>query len=131
MHTHAASVPQLPYRVVEVNPLTKGELKWSSYRKVPVLTLGESEACKGEVLVDSSAIMSRLAAELAAGQQQHDSGKVVSGSAGRGGFFGLGSSSSSSSGRVGMSEAEEVEFRKWVDARLVKVITANIYRSWE
>ena len=24
----------IPYRVVEVNPLTKGELKWSTYKKV-------------------------------------------------------------------------------------------------
>jgi microsomal prostaglandin-E synthase 2 len=46
---------------VEVNPLTKGELRWSSYRKVPVVQMGE------EVLVDSSAIISRLAAELQPG----------------------------------------------------------------
>jgi microsomal prostaglandin-E synthase 2 len=49
---------QLPYSTVEVNPLTKGELRWSSYRKVPVVQMGD------EVLVDSSAIISRLAAEL-------------------------------------------------------------------
>ena len=27
---------QIPYTCVEVNPLTKAELKWSEYRKVPV-----------------------------------------------------------------------------------------------
>jgi microsomal prostaglandin-E synthase 2 len=26
---------------------------------------------------------------------------------------------------------EEAKWRKWVDERLVKVVTANIYRSWE
>lgn len=43
-----------------MNPLTKGELKWSSYKKVPVVKLD------GEVVVDSSSIMSRLAAEIEA-----------------------------------------------------------------
>lgn len=41
--------------------MTKAELKWSKYRKVPVVKLdGE------QVVVDSSAIMSQLAAELEA-----------------------------------------------------------------
>ncbi|KAK4536185.1 hypothetical protein CDCA_CDCA07G2210 [Cyanidium caldarium] len=30
---------QIPYRVVEVNPLSKGELKFSTYKKVPVLVV--------------------------------------------------------------------------------------------
>lgn len=53
--------PQLPYRVVEVNPLTKGELQWSDYKKVPVIKMDEQE-----VVVDSTAIISRLAAEVEA-----------------------------------------------------------------
>ena len=53
-------LPQIPYRAVEVNPLTKKELKWSAHRKVPVAMLDE------EVLLDSSAIVSRLAAEAEA-----------------------------------------------------------------
>lgn len=52
----------MPYRTVEVNPITKGELSWSSYRKVPVVKLDE------EVVADSSAIISRLQAELDAAQ---------------------------------------------------------------
>ena len=38
---------------------------------------------------------------------------------------GKGSSSSVS------SRADEVHWRKWVDERFVKVLTANIYRTWE
>jgi len=49
---------QVPYRTVEVSPLTKSELKWSEYRKVPVAVLD------GEAVTDSSAIISCLAAEL-------------------------------------------------------------------
>ena len=51
---------QIPYRTVEVSPLTKEQLKWSDYRKVPVALLD------GEQVVDSTAIITRLAAELAA-----------------------------------------------------------------
>ena len=51
---------QIPYRAVEVNPLTKAELKWGPHRHVPVALLDQ------EVLADSSAIVSRLAAEAEA-----------------------------------------------------------------
>jgi hypothetical protein len=67
------SPPQLPYKVVEVNPLMKGELKWSSYKKVPVLQFGE------EVLVGSSAIMSRVAAEAEAAAAAKGSKKQPAG----------------------------------------------------
>uniref|UniRef100_A0ACD5YBD6 Uncharacterized protein n=1 Tax=Avena sativa TaxID=4498 RepID=A0ACD5YBD6_AVESA len=39
----------VPYKVVEVNPLSKKEIKWSDYKKVPILTVD------GENLIDSSA----------------------------------------------------------------------------
>ncbi len=55
---------QIPYRAVEVNPLTKKELKWGAHRKVPVAMLDE------EVLLDSSVIISRLAAEAEAAKAQ-------------------------------------------------------------
>jgi hypothetical protein len=38
-----------------------------------------------------------------------------------------GKQSSSSAG----SRADEEQWRKWVDERFVKVLTANIYRTWE
>lgn len=38
----------IPYKVVEVNPLSKKEIKWSDYKKVPILVVD------GEQLVDSS-----------------------------------------------------------------------------
>lgn len=40
----------IPYKVVEVNPLSKKEIKWSEYKKVPILTVD------GEHLVDSSGL---------------------------------------------------------------------------
>jgi glutathione S-transferase len=73
---------QLPYKVVEVNPLTKSELKWSTYKKVPVMKLDE------EVVVDSSAIISRLASEVEASSSSSSSatagkGWVIIGQAGK------------------------------------------------
>uniref|UniRef100_U5FLG4 GST N-terminal domain-containing protein n=1 Tax=Populus trichocarpa TaxID=3694 RepID=U5FLG4_POPTR len=44
----------IPYKVVEVNPISKKEIKWSDYKKVPILLVD------GEQLVDSSAIIDKL-----------------------------------------------------------------------
>ncbi|XP_078154850.1 glutathione S-transferase family protein [Carex rostrata] len=44
----------IPYKVVEVNPLSKKEIKWSDYKKVPILVVD------GEQLVDSSEIINKL-----------------------------------------------------------------------
>lgn len=102
---------KIPYKVVEVNPLTKAELSWSTYKKVPVVKLGE------EVLVDSSAIISRLAAEV-----EGVGGAVEKKKA----WFG----SATAPANPDFSP-EVVRWRKWVDDVFVKVLTANIYRSWD
>ncbi|KAL6962988.1 prostaglandin-E synthase, partial [Sarracenia purpurea var. burkii] len=44
----------IPYKVVEVNPISKKEIKWSDYKKVPILMVD------GEQLVDSSGSYSFL-----------------------------------------------------------------------
>ncbi|CAI0382553.1 unnamed protein product [Linum tenue] len=44
----------IPYKVVEVNPMSKKEIKWSEYKKVPILTID------GEQMVDSSEIITDL-----------------------------------------------------------------------
>lgn len=48
----------IPYKVVEVNPINKKEIKWSDYKKVPILMVD------GEQLVDSSAIIDQLGHKL-------------------------------------------------------------------
>ncbi|KDO63837.1 hypothetical protein CISIN_1g020964mg [Citrus sinensis] len=48
----------IPYKVVEVNPINKKEIKWSEYKKVPILMVD------GEQLVDSSAIIDQLDQKL-------------------------------------------------------------------
>ncbi|CAN0871985.1 Prostaglandin E synthase 2 [Linum grandiflorum] len=48
----------IPYKVVEVNPISKKEIKWSDYKKVPILTVD------GEQMVDSSEIISELSQRI-------------------------------------------------------------------
>ncbi|PIA36494.1 hypothetical protein AQUCO_03400412v1 [Aquilegia coerulea] len=48
----------IPYKVVEVNPISKKEIKWSEYKKVPILTVD------GENLVDSSDIINKMSQKI-------------------------------------------------------------------
>ena len=41
----------IAYKVVEVHPFSKKEIKWSDYKKVPILVVD------GEQLVDSSGLL--------------------------------------------------------------------------
>ena len=144
---------RVPYEVVEVNPLTKAELKALAaereaaaaaaaaaatggdasaaaaspppppppLKKVPVVKLAYADGGPEEVVSDSSVIISRLAAELGVGgQQQQQQQRRRWGGGGGGG----GASDAE-------KEPEETRWRRWADERLVKTITANIYRSWD
>lgn len=35
----------VPYEIVEVNPVMRKEIKWSTYRKVPILMVNETVVC--------------------------------------------------------------------------------------
>ncbi|KAE8681519.1 translocon at the outer membrane of chloroplasts 64-like [Hibiscus syriacus] len=48
----------IPYKVVEVDPISKKEIKWSDYKKVPILMVD------GQQLVDSSAIIDQLGEKI-------------------------------------------------------------------
>ncbi|KAF8034292.1 hypothetical protein BT93_C0551 [Corymbia citriodora subsp. variegata] len=52
----------IPYKVVEVNPISKKEIKWSDYKKVPILMVD------GEQLVDSSDIIDKLGGKILPGK---------------------------------------------------------------
>ncbi|KAK4779170.1 hypothetical protein SAY86_006698 [Trapa natans] len=53
----------IPYKVVEVNPLSKKEIKWSDYKKVPILVVD------GEQLVDSSVIIDKMGEKILQGRK--------------------------------------------------------------
>ncbi len=42
----------LPYEIVEVNPVMRQELKWSTYRKVPILMVNGTVVCIYSLLSD-------------------------------------------------------------------------------
>ncbi|GFR47294.1 hypothetical protein Agub_g8981, partial [Astrephomene gubernaculifera] len=156
---------KLPYTSIEVNPLTKGELSWSSYKKVPVVQLDD------EIVADSSAIMSRLATDIAAARAAAAAAAAPPAAAAApaaapessaapakkssGGWWFWSSKGSDESDAAAVKDQapaaaapapaaavlsaesaaaaleEEVRWRKWVDEKLVKVLTANIYRNWD
>jgi microsomal prostaglandin-E synthase 2 len=105
---------KIPYRVIEVSPLTKRQLKAGApgHTKVPVAIID------GDILADSSAIISRIAASVRAAGKD-----TKAASASRGGWL---------RGARGPSAADadkDAAWRRWVDGRLVKVVTINIYRT--
>ncbi|XP_020245718.1 prostaglandin E synthase 2-like isoform X1 [Asparagus officinalis] len=48
----------IPYKIVEVNPLSKKEIKWSDYQKVPILVVD------GQQMIDSSDIIEKLSNQI-------------------------------------------------------------------
>ncbi|KAL2512836.1 Glutathione S-transferase family protein [Abeliophyllum distichum] len=56
----------IPYKVVEVNPISKKEIKWSDYKKVPILMVD------GDQMVDSSDIIDKLTNKIHPGVQLED-----------------------------------------------------------
>ena len=76
----------------------------------------------GEQVNDSSAIISRLAAEIEAGSGSGSSNKKKKYAAAWKSLISLAAGKKESS-------AEEEKWRRWVDDHLVKVITTNIYRN--
>ena len=86
-----AALAQIAYRTVEVSPLTKKQLKWADYKKVPVVVMD------GEAYGDSTAVITRLAAEL--GAEQQGASKAQQSRPSRG-FWPFSSSSSSSTADV-------------------------------
>ncbi|KAE9105727.1 hypothetical protein PF005_g15477 [Phytophthora fragariae] len=88
----------IPYEVVEVNPLSKKETKaFTDYRKVPVVRIND------EVVVDSSAIISRLRELVPAPEGSHQQDEEAL--------------------------QEEEQWRQWVDKKLIILTPPNIYRT--
>lgn len=136
----------VPYRAVEVHPLFKGELSWSTYKKVPLVVLPN-----GDSLTESSKIVdfvyeqygeptpaakrgcASLASSLAAACTRPGADVLVLSCSAwcrrwvmRCRLF----ARKREDADAGAAElAEEAAWRAWADERLVKVLTANLYAS--
>ncbi|XP_032113276.1 prostaglandin E synthase 2 isoform X1 [Sapajus apella] len=129
----------LPYQVVEVNPVRRAEIKFSSYRKVPILVAQVGE--NSQQLNDSSVIISALKTYLVSGQPLeeiiayypamkavNDQGKEVTEF---GNKYWLMLDEKEAQQVYGGKEArtEEMKWRQWADDWLVHLISPNVYRT--
>ncbi|XP_022085283.1 prostaglandin E synthase 2-like [Acanthaster planci] len=125
----------VPYDVVEVDPIRRKELKFSKYRKVPIL-IQEGPANEKIQLNDSSVIISALTTYMSTDEK--DFLKIVSyfpqieiqDKKGRKSIE-FGNKYEIMTGMPGRTvhEKEEKKWREWVDGVLVHYIPPNIYRS--
>ncbi|XP_004375884.1 prostaglandin E synthase 2 [Trichechus manatus latirostris] len=129
----------LPYQVVEVNPVRRAEIKFSSYRKVPILLAQEGDCL--QQLNDSSVIISALKTHLVSGQSLeeiityyppmkaiNDQGKEVTEFCNK---YWLMLDEKEAQRLYGGKEArtEEMKWRQWADDWLVHLISPNVYRT--
>lgn len=126
----------ISYSVVEVDGVTKKDLRWSSSKKVPTL-LVETRDKKWLQLTDSSVIVSVLASFLSKPGQDivelasyypsltfyNDQGKKTQDIMNK--YFLMNE-------QLNAKQKEQVEqerrWRTWVDAHLVHMISPNVYR---
>ncbi|GAA6081550.1 prostaglandin E synthase 2 [Tachysurus ichikawai] len=127
----------LPYQVVEVNPVMRQEIKWSTYRKVPILMVNESVQ-----LNDSSVIISALMTYLISREKsvpeiltcypemkaKNHSGKDVT-EFGNKYWVMVDETRHRQFYPEKTSRQEEIKWRQWADDWLVHLISPNVYRT--
>nr|CAD7453143.1 unnamed protein product [Timema tahoe] len=128
------------YDVVEVNPVLRQQIRWSSYKKVPIVVAKVEGGY--QQLNDSSLIVSSLASYLHDPMGglpnvlkcyptinfNDDDGSLRSEIMNR--YF-LMFQGDVPTGRTKENITEERRWRKWVDDRLVHVLSPNVYRTKE
>nr|XP_019966757.1 PREDICTED: prostaglandin E synthase 2 [Paralichthys olivaceus] len=127
----------LPYEIVEVNPVMRKELKWSTYRKVPILMVADDVQ-----LNDSSVIISSIRTYLISQDKSisdilrcypemksvNDSGKEVTEYLNKYWLM-LGEAEITDIYPEKGMQKEEMKWRQWADDWLVHLISPNVYRT--
>ncbi|XP_030629582.1 prostaglandin E synthase 2 [Chanos chanos] len=127
----------LPYEIVEVNPVMRQEIKWSTYRKVPILMVNGTVQ-----LNDSSVIISTLKTYLITKEKtieqiiqcypemksKNDSGKEVV-EFGNKYWVMISDAEAAQIYQEKESRKEEIKWRRWADDWLVHLISPNVYRT--
>ncbi|KAG9477656.1 hypothetical protein GDO78_012917 [Eleutherodactylus coqui] len=129
---------QLPYEVVEVNPVLRKEIKFSDYRKVPILIANAKTSMQ---LNDSSVIISAIKTFLVcrkgleeivsyypAMKVTNDKGKEVTEYQNRYWLM-LTEEETLRLYQSKESQKEEMKWRQWADDWLVHLISPNVYRT--
>ncbi|XP_053138405.1 cip1-interacting zinc finger protein isoform X5 [Hemicordylus capensis] len=128
----------LLYEIVEVNPVMRKEIKFSSYRKVPILLANADSTLQ---LNDSSVIISAIKTHLISRKSleeilsyyppmkaTNERGKEVTEYNNKYWLM-LDEKETMCVYPVKESRVEEMKWRKWVDDWLVHLISPNVYRT--
>ncbi|XP_049907880.1 prostaglandin E synthase 2 [Epinephelus moara] len=127
----------LPYEIVEVNPVMRQEIKWSTYRKVPILMVNEDVQ-----LNDSSVIISSIKTYLINKEKSmtdiircypemkatNDRGKQVTEYTNKYWLM-LSEDETAALYPEKAIQKEEMKWRQWADDWLVHLISPNVYRT--
>ncbi|XP_072289683.1 prostaglandin E synthase 2 isoform X2 [Eucyclogobius newberryi] len=127
----------LPYDIVEVNPVMRKEIKWSTYRKVPILMVDEDVQ-----LNDSSVIISSLKSRLISTDKsmseilscypelksKNERGKEVVEYMNKYWLM-LNEADALRLYPEKSVQKEEMKWRQWADDWLVHLISPNVYRT--
>eukprot|EP00063_Salmo_salar_P052321 XP_014027156.1 PREDICTED: prostaglandin E synthase 2-like isoform X1 [Salmo salar] len=140
----------LPYEIVEVNPVMRKEIKWSTYRKVPIVmvnddvvfSLSPSVLLTHQQLNDSSLIISALKTQLVSKDKTiseilrcypemkavNEKGKEVIEFNNKYWVM-VNEAEGQTMYPEKDSRKEEIKWRKWADDWLVHLISPNVYRT--
>ncbi|XP_054719899.1 prostaglandin E synthase 2-like [Uloborus diversus] len=132
----------IPYKVVEVNPVMRQQLKFSKYKKVPILIAQEKGSSVKHQLNDSTVIISILGTFLfdinsglekvlqyyAPFAYKNEDGKEVEEVMNK--YF-LMYGDKLPKGRSDEFVKTERKWREWADKELVHILSPNIYRTFD
>ncbi|KAH7977484.1 hypothetical protein HPB49_001891 [Dermacentor silvarum] len=130
----------IPYNVIEVDPVLRQQLKFSEYKKVPILLVEEADNCWQ--INDSTVIISMLQSylrDIKGGIRKYlclyDPVKVkdASGKESLEVFnkYFLMMDNPPAKGKAFDDLKEEMTWRMWADDVLVHVLSPNVYRTWQ
>ncbi|XP_051509049.1 prostaglandin E synthase 2 [Myxocyprinus asiaticus] len=127
----------LQYEIVEVNPVMRQEIKWSTYRKVPILVVdGTVQINDSSVIISAlktyvvtkETTISQILACYPEMKSKNDSGKDVT-EFGNKYWVMVNDADADRLYPEKISRKEEIKWRTWADDWLVHLISPNVYRT--
>ena len=113
-----------------VNPLTKGELSWTSYKKVPTAIVnGVQVNDSTEIINTIDRMLRENPAAPVAKATSNAKGAASTTSAAAVGSVNLNEVGFVNVRPLGQNTVEETKWREWVDTKLLSLLSPNIYRT--
>ncbi|XP_068166861.1 prostaglandin E synthase 2 [Antennarius striatus] len=127
----------LPHEIVEVNPVMRQEIKWSTYRKVPILMVDGKEqlndssviiSCLKTYLINKNKSVSKILCSYPEIKSVNERGKEVTEYSNKYWLMLSEAETLETYPEKGMQK-EEMKWRQWADDWLVHLISPNVYRT--